>query len=86
MRHPCGARCKASHDSAICFGTTHIIENIYERCKILNIFNQILQPDAKKIIRKEVTGCHIIEIAITRMTGRFQRKGLKHTYLEHNFK
>jgi hypothetical protein len=45
-----------------------------------------LQPDAKKIIRKEVTGCHIIEIATTRMTGRFQRKGLKHTYLEHNFK
>jgi nitroimidazol reductase NimA-like FMN-containing flavoprotein (pyridoxamine 5'-phosphate oxidase superfamily) len=85
MRHPQGASCKASHDSVICFGKACIIEDIDERCKILNTFNLALQPDARKILKKEVAGCHAIEITISRMTGRLQRKGLIHTYLEYIF-
>lgn len=85
MRHPQGAQCKANHDSVICYGTARIIEDIDERCKILNTFNHCLQPDAKEIRPDEILKCLAIEIIIQKMTGRRQRKGFKHTYWEYNF-
>ena len=85
IRHPQGAQCKTNHDSVICFGTARIIDNINERCNILNTFNQCLQPDAKEIRPDEVLNCLAIEITIHQMTGRQQRKGIEHTYWEYNF-
>jgi nitroimidazol reductase NimA-like FMN-containing flavoprotein (pyridoxamine 5'-phosphate oxidase superfamily) len=85
MRHPQGAQCKSNHDSVICFGTARIIDDVDERCKILNTFNHCLQPDAKEIGPDEVLQCLAIEIRIRKMTGRRQRKGFDHTYWEHDF-
>jgi nitroimidazol reductase NimA-like FMN-containing flavoprotein (pyridoxamine 5'-phosphate oxidase superfamily) len=85
IRHPQGASCKANHDSVICYGTARIIEDVDERCKVLNIFNRCLQPDAKEIEAGEVSKCLAIEIRINKMTSRQQRKGLEHTYWEYSF-
>ena len=66
---------KNDHDSVICYSTARIIEDIDQRCKVLNNFNHCLQPDAKEINREEVLNCLAIEIRINKMTGRQQRKG-----------
>jgi nitroimidazol reductase NimA-like FMN-containing flavoprotein (pyridoxamine 5'-phosphate oxidase superfamily) len=86
MNHPHGSSCKADHDSAVCFGIARIIEDINERCKALNTFNHCLQPYAKEILTKDVSNCLAVEISITRMTGRQQRKGTQYTYWEYNFR
>jgi nitroimidazol reductase NimA-like FMN-containing flavoprotein (pyridoxamine 5'-phosphate oxidase superfamily) len=86
IRHPQGARCKANHDSVICYGTARIIEDIDERCEALNIFNRCLQPGAKEITPEEVINCLAVEIKINRMTGRQQRNGGERTFWEYNFK
>jgi nitroimidazol reductase NimA-like FMN-containing flavoprotein (pyridoxamine 5'-phosphate oxidase superfamily) len=85
IRHPQGGHCNANHDSIICYGIARIIEDINERCEVLNTFNQCLQPNAKEISQEEVLNCLAIEIRINKMTGRKQRKGIEHTYLEYNF-
>ena len=85
IRHPQGAQCNANHDSVICYGTARIIDDINERCKVLNTFNHYLQPNAKDIRPDEVLNCLAIEIMIHKMTGRQQRKGIEHTYWEYNF-
>ena len=86
MNHPQGGSCKADHDSAVCYGFARIIEDIEERCKVLNIFNRCLRPDAEEILPKDVTNCLAVEISVTRMTGRQRRKGTKYTYWEYNFR
>ena len=86
IRHPQGAQCSASHDSVICYGTALIIDDINERCKLLNTFNHYLQPDAKEIRPEEVVNCLAIEIMIYKMTGRQQRKGTEYIFWEYNFK
>jgi nitroimidazol reductase NimA-like FMN-containing flavoprotein (pyridoxamine 5'-phosphate oxidase superfamily) len=86
MRHPQGGGCKADNDSAVCYGKARIVDDINERCRILNTFNQMLRPGAREVLVKEVERCHAIEITITEMTGRRQRKGLEYTYWEYRFK
>ena len=86
MRHPQGARCKANHDSVICYGRARVIEDLNKRCEVLNIFNHCLKADAKEINPEEVINCLAVEIKINRMTGRRQRNGGEHTYWEYNFK
>ncbi|MGD9159345.1 MAG: pyridoxamine 5'-phosphate oxidase family protein [Desulfobacteraceae bacterium] len=84
-RHPHGARCRASHDSVICYGTARVVENMEERLEVLNRFNRCLQPDAKEIPIEAVSKCYAVEIKITKMTGRQQRKGTEWTHWEYNF-
>ena len=84
-RHPYGAHCPIDTDSVICYGTARIIEDKKERWKILNIFNRRLQPDAEEIPIEEISNCLAVEIKITEMTGRQQRKGIEWTYFEYNF-
>jgi nitroimidazol reductase NimA-like FMN-containing flavoprotein (pyridoxamine 5'-phosphate oxidase superfamily) len=85
-RHPQGAHCRASHDSVICYGVARIIENMEERCEILNAFNRCLQPEAEDIPIEAISKCYAVEIKINKMTGRQQREGIKWTYWEYDFK
>jgi uncharacterized protein len=84
-RHSYGAHCPIDTDSVICYGTARIIEDMEERWKILNTFNRCLQPDAEEIPLKDISKCYAVEIKITKMTGRQQRKGIEWTYFEYNF-
>jgi nitroimidazol reductase NimA-like FMN-containing flavoprotein (pyridoxamine 5'-phosphate oxidase superfamily) len=68
--HPQGAVCHANSDCVICHGTARIIEDIEERCKVLNIFNKCIVPDAREIKVEEVKNCNAVEIIIAEMTGR----------------
>jgi nitroimidazol reductase NimA-like FMN-containing flavoprotein (pyridoxamine 5'-phosphate oxidase superfamily) len=86
MRHPQGGGCKADNDSAVCYGKARIIDDINERCRILNTFNQLLRPGSRKVLLKEVERCHAVEITIAEMTGRRQRKGLEYTYWDYTFR
>lgn len=85
IRHPQGAQCHVNHDSVICYGIARIIEDMKGRCEILNTFNCCLQPDAEEIIYDDILNCYAVEIKITNMTGRQQRKGIIHTYWEYYF-
>lgn len=85
VRHPQGALCHVDHDSVICYGIAQIIENMEERWEILNRFNRCLQPDAEEIPLEAISKCYAVEIKITKMTGRQQRKGIERTYWEYNF-
>lgn len=82
--HPQGAVCHAHSDSVICYGIARIIEDIEERCKILNIFNHCLQTEAREIIIDEVSNCKAVEIKVTEMTGREERDS-KCTYWKYSF-
>jgi nitroimidazol reductase NimA-like FMN-containing flavoprotein (pyridoxamine 5'-phosphate oxidase superfamily) len=73
VSHPQGAECPADSDSVICYGRARIIEDIQERCKILNKFNRCLQPQAREITEEEVELCSAVEISIEQMTGRTER-------------
>jgi uncharacterized protein len=73
VSHPQGAECHADSDSVICVGTARIIDDIQERCKILNQFNRRLQPQAREITEEEVEFCSAVEIKIEQMTGRTER-------------
>jgi nitroimidazol reductase NimA-like FMN-containing flavoprotein (pyridoxamine 5'-phosphate oxidase superfamily) len=84
-RHPQGARCPVDTDSVICYGKARIIEDTEERWEILNRFNRHLQPDAEEIPVEAISRCYAIEIKITKMTGRQQRKGIKWTFWEYAF-
>ena len=86
VRHPQGAHCPVDTDSVICYGIARIIENMEERGEILNRFNRCLQPDAEEIPLKAMSRCYAVEIKITKMTGRRQRKGIERTYWEYSFK
>jgi hypothetical protein len=57
-----------------------------EQWEILDRFNHCLQPDAEEIPREATSKCYAVEIKITKMTGRQQRKGTEWTYWEHDFK
>ena len=83
--HPQGAHCPVDTDSVICYGIARIVENMEERSEILNRFNRCLEPDAEEIPLKAISRCYAVEIAITKMTGRQQRKGIEHTYWEYGF-
>ena len=73
VSHPQGAECDADSDSVICYGIARIIDDIHERCKILNKFNRRLQPQAREITEEEVEFCSAVEISIEQMTGRTER-------------
>jgi nitroimidazol reductase NimA-like FMN-containing flavoprotein (pyridoxamine 5'-phosphate oxidase superfamily) len=79
VSHPQGAECHINSDSVICYGKARIIDSLDERCKVLNIFNRCLQPQAREITLEEVKHCHAVEIVIDEMTGRSERDG-KCTY------
>ena len=79
VRHPQGALCHVNLDSVICYGVARIVESVEERKKILNTFNRCLQPDAEEITPEVASKCCAVEIKVTEMTGRQERKG-KHTY------
>ena len=74
VSHPQGGECHADSDSVICYGRARIIEDIQERCRILNKFNRRLQPQAKEITEEEVEFCSAVEISIEQMTGRTERE------------
>lgn len=79
VRHPQGALCHVNLDSVICYGVARIVESVEERKKILNTFNRCLQPDAEEITPEVASKCCAVEIKVTEMTGRQERKG-KRTY------
>ena len=83
-RHPQGALCHADHDSVICYGKARIVEDVDERRKILDAFNRCLQPDAEEITLEAASNCCAVEIRVTEMTGRQQRKGGR-TYWRYSF-
>jgi len=85
IRHPCGASCKSSHDSVVCFGTARIIDDVNDRLRVLNTFNQVLQSGARTVTEKDASNCYAIEITINRMSCRSQRRGLDFTYFEYAF-
>jgi len=77
--HPQGAKCHADSDSVICFGKARIIEDVKEKCQLLNIFNTCIQPNAREITDEEVGSCSAVVITIETMTGRTERNS-KCTY------
>jgi nitroimidazol reductase NimA-like FMN-containing flavoprotein (pyridoxamine 5'-phosphate oxidase superfamily) len=79
VSHPQGAKCHINSDSVICYGRARIIDNVEERCAVLNAFNRCLQPTAKEITLEEVEQCSAVEIVVDEMTGRSERDG-KCTY------
>jgi nitroimidazol reductase NimA-like FMN-containing flavoprotein (pyridoxamine 5'-phosphate oxidase superfamily) len=82
--HPQGAVCHVNSDSVICYGKARIIDDVKERCEVLNVFNQCLQPDAKDITNEDVSRCNAVEISVTEMTGREERDA-KCTYYRKMF-
>jgi len=73
VSHPQGADCHVNSDSVICYGRARIIDDVKERCKVLNIFNRCLQPNAREITQEEVEHCSAVEILVSEMTGRTER-------------
>ena len=84
VSHPQGAECHVNSDSVICYGKARIIDDLDERCRVLNIFNRCLQPQAREITREEVRHCQAVEIVIDKMTGRTERDG-KCTYWKQEY-
>jgi nitroimidazol reductase NimA-like FMN-containing flavoprotein (pyridoxamine 5'-phosphate oxidase superfamily) len=74
-RHPQGAACHVDNDSVICYGTARIVEDVEERRQILNTFNRCLQPDAADITFEDASKCYAVEVKVSEMTGRQQRRG-----------
>jgi nitroimidazol reductase NimA-like FMN-containing flavoprotein (pyridoxamine 5'-phosphate oxidase superfamily) len=75
VSHPQGAECHVNSDSVICYGRARIIDDIEERCQVLNAFNRCLQPNAREITLEEVRHCLAVEIVVDEMTGRTERDG-----------
>jgi nitroimidazol reductase NimA-like FMN-containing flavoprotein (pyridoxamine 5'-phosphate oxidase superfamily) len=76
--------CHIDSESVICFGNARIIEDIPERHKALNTFNERFDPGSDEISLKRTKGCYVVEIKINEMTGR-QDKNQKCTYWRHRF-
>jgi nitroimidazol reductase NimA-like FMN-containing flavoprotein (pyridoxamine 5'-phosphate oxidase superfamily) len=72
--HPQGAKCHAHSNSVICYGKARIIDDIEERCSLLNVFNKCIVDDAREIKIDEVKGCYAVEIKIEEMTARVERE------------
>ncbi len=85
VRHPQGAVCHVDNDSVICYGVARIVEDVPERREILNTFNRCLQPDAEEITLQDVAKCFAVEIQISEMTGRRERKGEERIYWRYTF-
>ncbi len=83
-RHPQGATCHVDNDSVICYGIARIVEDVEERRQALNAFNRCMQPDAADITLEDASKCCAVEISISEMTGRQQRRGGR-TYWRYNF-
>lgn len=84
VSHPQGAVCHAHSDSVLCYGSARIIEGEEERCKVLNVFNKCIQPDAREIRIEEIKNCYAVEIVIREMTARVERES-KCTYYKYIF-
>ena len=75
VSHPQGAECHINSDSVICYGRARIIDDLEERCEVLNAFNRCLQRNAREITLEEVKHCLAVEIVVDEMTGRTERDG-----------
>jgi len=82
--HPQGAACQVYSDSVVCYGTARVLDDIEERRRALNTFNQCLAPGAKDLTRDDVADCLAVEITVEEMTGRLERDS-KCTWLTHRF-
>jgi nitroimidazol reductase NimA-like FMN-containing flavoprotein (pyridoxamine 5'-phosphate oxidase superfamily) len=82
--HPQRAICHVNSDSVICYGIARIIDDVIERRKVLDMFNQCLQPNAKEITIEDVANCSAVEIQVNEMTGREERDA-KCTYWKQSF-
>jgi len=68
-----GDLCDAPFESVICFGIARILDDVEERCTVLNEFQlRFVTPDkpSKPITVERVAKCGAIEITVKRMTGR----------------
>ncbi|MDQ7840598.1 MAG: pyridoxamine 5'-phosphate oxidase family protein [bacterium] len=83
-RHPEGDPCHQDNDSVICHGRARVIEDLEERRRALNDFNQCLRSGAGEISLEDASKCLVVEIAITEMTGRQEREK-KRTYWRYRF-
>jgi nitroimidazol reductase NimA-like FMN-containing flavoprotein (pyridoxamine 5'-phosphate oxidase superfamily) len=76
--------CEINSESVMCFGKARIIEDIPERHKALNAFNQHFDPGSDEITLKRTKGCCVVEINIDEMTGK-QVINQKSTYWRYRF-
>jgi nitroimidazol reductase NimA-like FMN-containing flavoprotein (pyridoxamine 5'-phosphate oxidase superfamily) len=76
--------CHINSESVMCFGKARIIEDIPERHRALNAFNQHFDPGSDEITLKRTKGCCVVEIKIDEMTGR-QEKDDKRSYWRYRF-
>ena len=72
--HAGGNPCHVDSDSVICYGRAGVIEEIEDRKRALNAFNRRFRPEAEDIPLDRVTGCCVVEIKISEMTGRQERE------------
>ena len=72
--HPGGDPCHVDSDSVICNGTARMIEDLDERSMALNAFNRRYRPDAPDVPEERVRKCCVVEITISEMTGRREKK------------
>jgi nitroimidazol reductase NimA-like FMN-containing flavoprotein (pyridoxamine 5'-phosphate oxidase superfamily) len=83
-RHGEGEPCNVDSDSVICIGRARVIEDLEERKRTLDEFNQCFRPDAAEISLEAAEGCCAVEVRIVEMTGRRERaEGC--TYWRHRF-
>jgi len=74
-RHADRDPCHVDNDSVICYGKARIIEDLEERKQALDTFNRCFQTDAEEISLEDVSECYAVEIKITEMAGRQDRRG-----------
>jgi len=68
-----GDACDNAFESVICWGAARFIEDIDERCAILEAFQARYETPTRKwdpISPEQAARCGAIEITVTRMTGR----------------
>jgi len=83
-RHAEGDPCQVDNDSVICYGSARVIEDLEERRKALDVFNQCFRPDAEQISLEAAAKCYVVEIKVIEMTGRQEREG-ERTYWRYSF-
>jgi nitroimidazol reductase NimA-like FMN-containing flavoprotein (pyridoxamine 5'-phosphate oxidase superfamily) len=69
-RHAEQSPCHLDSESVICYGMARIVEDVTERQRLLNIFNQHFHPAGDEISQDAASRCGAIEIRIAEMTGR----------------
>jgi nitroimidazol reductase NimA-like FMN-containing flavoprotein (pyridoxamine 5'-phosphate oxidase superfamily) len=72
-------------DSVICYGRAKVLEDMDVREIALNSFNRSFRPGAADVPFERVKNCCVVEITISKMTGRQERER-KRTYWHYSFK